>query len=407
MRNSVGMSKNGKVIAVGANENDVHGRNSGHVRVFGFEGGAIGWKQMGVDINGKSAFEFTGSAVDLSADGHTLAVGAHAEGTTSGHVRVYTYRASDDSWHQKGADIVGEEAYDYSGAAIDMSDDGNIVAVGAYKNGWMMNGHVRVYRFNKGKWVQIGKDIDGEEVFSQSGVSVSLSANGYTLAVGAKENNGANGMVYHAGHVRIYKWTGKTWSQQGLDINGEGQHDYSGSAVDMSDDGSIVAIGAYLNDGNGADAGHVRIYEWSRGGKWVQMGKDIDGQAAYDNFGISVDLSSNGRTIAIGAWGNDNAAGMNAGHAQVYTFEGYNKGWVQKGASMVGEAAWDHSGSSVDISGDGHIVAVGARWNDENGNNAGHVRVWSSCAHLGDEDGDTHYSTDHPSAHFHPHRLPH
>jgi hypothetical protein len=38
-------------------------------------------------------------------------------------------------------------------------------------------------------------------------------------------------------------------------------NDQSGSSVSLSSDGSTVAIGATKNDGNGSDAGHVRIYE--------------------------------------------------------------------------------------------------------------------------------------------------
>ena len=35
----------------------------------------------------------------------------------------------------------------------------------------------------------------------------------------------------------------------------------SGVSVSLSSDGTIVAIGALYNDGNGPDAGHVRVYE--------------------------------------------------------------------------------------------------------------------------------------------------
>ena len=58
----------------------------------------------------------------------------------------------------------------------------------------------------------------------------------------------------------------------------------------MSSDGTRVAIGATVNDGNGTSAGHVRVYAES-GGTWTQVGTDIDGEAAYDysgNVGIDV-----------------------------------------------------------------------------------------------------------------------
>ena len=39
--------------------------------------------------------------------------------------------------------------------------------------------------------------------------------------------------------------------------------DHSGIQVDISDDGNTLAIGARRNDGNGENAGHVRIYDWN------------------------------------------------------------------------------------------------------------------------------------------------
>lgn len=50
------------------------------------------------------------------------------------------------------------------------------------------------------------------------------------------------------------------WTQQGQAINGENSQDYSGSSLSLSSDGTVVAIGARYNDGNGKDSGHVREY---------------------------------------------------------------------------------------------------------------------------------------------------
>ena len=75
--------------------------------------------------------------------------------------------------------------------------------------------------------------------------------------------------------------------QIGQDIDGEAAWDYSGNSVSMNAAGDRVAIGADYNDGNGNVAGHVRIYEWS-GTSWSQKGQDIDGEAAGDYSGTSV-----------------------------------------------------------------------------------------------------------------------
>ena len=123
---------------------------------------------------------------------------------------------------------------------------------------------------------QLGADIDGEAAGDQSGWSVSLSSDGTTVAIGARLNDG-NGN--NAGHVRIYEYSSGSWTQLGADIDGEAAGDHSGYSVSLSSDGTRVAIGAAGNDGNGNDAGHVRIYEYSSG-SWTQLGADIDGEAA-------------------------------------------------------------------------------------------------------------------------------
>ena len=66
-------------------------------------------------------------------------------------------------------------------------------------------------------------------------------------------------------------------TQIGSNLDGEAANDRNGHSVAISEDGSIVAIGAYLNDGNGTNAGHVRVYQ-NNSGTWTQIGSDIDGE---------------------------------------------------------------------------------------------------------------------------------
>ena len=90
-------------------------------------------------------------------------------------------------------------------------------------------------------------------------------------------------------------------TQKGSDIDGEASNDYSGGSVSLSSNGSIVAIGASGNDGNGSNSGHVRVYEYSSDGtpNWTQKGSDIDGAAAGDGFGSSVSLSADGSKLLL------------------------------------------------------------------------------------------------------------
>ena len=98
----------------------------------------------------------------------------------------------------------------------------------------------------------------------------------------------------------MYEYSGSAWVQRGSDIDGEAASDQSGYSVSLSSDGSIVAIGAIENDGTASNAGHTRVYEWN-GSAWIQKGGDIDGELGSDLSGISVSLSSDGSIVAIGA----------------------------------------------------------------------------------------------------------
>ncbi|MBJ7432915.1 MAG: hypothetical protein JHC62_00510, partial [Microbacteriaceae bacterium] len=174
-------------------------------------------------------------------------------------------------------------------------------------------------------WTQLGADIDGEAASDYSGTSVSFSSDGSRVAIGAPRNDGAGS---NAGQVRVYDWTGTAWAQVGSDINGENEYSNLGSSVSLSADGSRVAIGAKQNNGSGAYSGHVRVYDLVTG-VWTQVGADIDGEAASDYSGTSVSLSSDGSRVAIGAPQND-GAGANAGHVRVYDL--VTGVWTQVGA---------------------------------------------------------------------------
>ena len=194
---------------------------------------------------------------------------------------------------------------------MSLSADGTRVAVGAYTNdGSGSNaGHVRVFQWSGGQWAQLGSDIDGEAANEYFGKSVSLSANGTRVAVGAYGNNN------NQGTVRAFEWNGAAWVQLGSDIDGEAAGDRAGSAVSLSADGARIAVGAPKSHA-GSSAGHVRVFEWS-GGAWVQQGNNIDGEAAGDQSGKSVSLSADGARVAVGAHKNV-GAGIDAGHARVY-----------------------------------------------------------------------------------------
>ena len=316
---SVSLSDDGSVVAIGAHRNDGTGTNAGHVRIYENSNGT--WTQIGSDIDGEAIDDHSGNSVSLSGDGSVVAIGAYdndGNGSASGHVRIY--ENSNGTWTQIGSDIDGEASEDYSGTSVSLSNDGSIVAIGAIYNAGVngaQSGHVRIYENDNGTWTKIGDDIDGEAANDQSGHSISLSGDGSTIAIGATRNDG-NGS--NSGHVRIYENINGTWTQIGSDIDGEAADDASGNSVSLSYDGSTVAIGAYDNDGNGSSSGHVRIYQ-NIDGTWTKTAEDIDGEAANDNSGWAVSLSNDGSTIAIGGYLND-SNGSSSGHVRIYQNSG-------------------------------------------------------------------------------------
>ena len=376
---SVSVSSDGTRVAIGSISNTGSGSTSGHVRVYDWNSGTSLWTQVGQDIDGEAAGDNSGHSVSMSADGTRVAIGAISNdgtATNDGHVRVYEW--DNVSWSQVGNDIDGEAAYDYSGYSVSMSSDGTRVAIGAKQNdgNGSNSGHVRVYDWNSGTslWTQMGLDIDGEAAGDQSGYSVSMSPDGTRVAIGAPYNDSAAGS--DSGHVRVYEWDNVSWSQVGNDIDGDAAGDYFGQSVSMSSDGTRVAIGAPYNDSAaGSNSGHVRVYDWN-GTQWNKVGLDIDGDAAGDFFGHSVSMSSDGTRVAIGAPG-DTWGAARAGHVRVYVESSGT--WTQVGADTNGEADYDEFGYSVSMSSDGTRVAIGARGNDGDGGgqNAGHVRVYS------------------------------
>ena len=415
----VSSSSDGNVVAIGEIASD-------RVKVYEWIGGA--WSQKGADIDGETAGDASGFAVALSSDGNIVAIGANGNddaATQAGHVRVYAWSGS--AWVQRGADIDGEASLDQSGFSVSLSDDGTIVAIGAIGNdgAGSFAGHVRVYQYDADKdaevtdqtasdfgpigWNRLGADIDGEVSSDSSGHSVSLSSDGTIVAIGANNNDGGG---TETGQVRVYQYdadkdtavTDQTasdfgpigWNRLGADIDGEADYDRSG-VVSLSSDGTVVAIGAYANDGGGDLAGHVRVYEWNSGtSAWDQKGADIDGETAGDYSGASISLSSDGTIVAIGAASNDDG-GSNTGQVRVYEYKTiteteYDNGntanttgaagvpviitggeswgastkfWVQQGDDIDGEysssgGSWgEESGFSVSLSSDGNLVVVG------------------------------------------------
>lgn len=329
--------------------------------------------QLGEDIDGETADDESGWHLSLSSDGNIIAIGAQRNDGSfddAGHVRVYTFESG--VWTQLGDDIDGEETGDRSGRDVSLSSDGGTLAIGASWNDGSFDeaGHVRIYKFESDVWIQLGSDIDGEALMDHSGGTVSLSSDGTIVAIGATLNDGA---AINAGHVRVYKFEADEWIQLGDDIDGEGATDLFGGSISLSSDGTIVAIGGIGNDGFASNAGHVQVYQYDAD-VWTQLGEDITGDEADAQCGYSASLSSEGDIVAIGARGANGESGPVSGHVRVYKYE--SGSWTQLGGDIDGENAGDQSGHSVSLSSEGNIVSMGTHINSDAGSYSGHARVF-------------------------------
>ncbi len=97
-------------------------------------------------------------------------------------------------------------------------------------------------------------DVDGKVSGDKSGLSVGMSSDGNTVAVGAPDENGDR-----SGHVRVFQCIESTsaWTQMIADIDGEASGDISGYSVSLLWDDNTVA------PSNGVKSGHVGIFKWN------------------------------------------------------------------------------------------------------------------------------------------------
>ena len=133
------------------------------------------------------------------------------------------------SLQQIYSNIQGENYADLSGCTIAISDDGTTLIVGAHENdhGGRASGHARIWRENGSSWTYLG-EINGDSTQDRLGLSVAISDDGNIVAVGAPrdDNNGNN----QSGSVEVHQYSGSgtSWSRLGSAINGEAANDYLG-----------------------------------------------------------------------------------------------------------------------------------------------------------------------------------
>lgn len=373
----VAIAKDGKTMIVGAIKHPGGGDQRGQVTVYTFDGI---WKPMGQSFYGQADMERLGYAVDISDDGQIIAIGSQnhpGSGISRGRTRIYQWE--ENRWTQMGPDINGEADYDFSGACIALSGDGESIIIGAHSSdiGGPNRGYARIFSWNSNssKWEQLGSNISGVSDHDDCGCGVAISKDGQTIITSSPGNddNGNN-----SGYTRVYYWDNNVWNQKGTPLSSGNADDRSGWAVKLSENGNTLAFGAFGFDGSGNNRGLVRIYEWN-GNAWVQKGQDLTGTADSDEFGYSLSLSGDARRIAIGA---PFAAGDGSykGMVSIYSWDTISLKWSQNPQIILGENANDENGLGLQFSADGKFLAIGSPGNKGDGAptaKRGQVRVFS------------------------------
>ncbi len=232
------------------------------------------------------------------------------------------------------------------GYSASISSDGRTIVAGAQGSNFR-TGAAYVYKWNGSSWVQTKLTASDGYEGDEFGSAVSVSATGNTVAVGAYwANVGAN---VHQGAAYIYKWNGSSWDETKLTASDGAAGDSFGYFLSISSDGKTVAAGAYQTNA-------VYVYKWN-GSQWTETKVTPSDSAAVNNF--SVAISPDGAVLVVGALGVDIGANTNQGAAYIFTWDGSFWTETQKLTASDG-AAGDLFGISVSASSNGNTVLIGA-----------------------------------------------
>ena len=362
--------------------------------------------------------DYFGRAVAVSADGSTLAVGANYEDGGSTLVNglynndvgisgaVYVYRRVGGIWaFEAYIKASNTGASDEFGVALALSDDGSTLAVGARDedgtgsgvgpvddNGGTDCGAAYVYQRTGSTWAfetSIKASNTGND--DEFGNSLALSGDGNVLAIGARLEDSSSSLVDGAsnedatdsGAVYVYRRS-VVWSFEAfIKAVQTSPFDEFGNALALSQNGSVLAIGAHLEDSDGRGVGTVPnelatgsggVYIYRHAAGWT-LGEFIKATntGREDEFGVSVALSSDGNVLAVGAQHEDGGrdgvgaafdeGALESGAAYIYRFAGGS--WrAEAFIKAPNSDRNDQFGLALSLSRDGSTLAVGAPFED-------------------------------------------
>ncbi len=328
--------------------------------------------QLGAAVN---------AAGDVNNDGYPdIIIGARGDGQPTGLTGwAYVYSGFNGNLIQSYA---GENAGDYFGSRVtgigdvngDYYDD---FAIGATLNGEIAEGSGKVYIYS-------GQTLDTLYTLTGSQINTRLGA---ILAPAGDVNNddsldflvGTHEYPLAGRLSHVYVYTGVsgsliyTFAEENVgDGVGATQHSAAGAHDVNNDNYDDIIVGAYKNDDGGTDAGKVYIYSGLTG----DTIKTFVGGSAYDSLGFSVDFIDD-----LNGDGNDDIimSALGAGTGKVYVLAGttWETLFVFDGET-AGDWFGNTAGNAGDVDGDSYAdIAVGARYNDAGGTDAGRAYLFS------------------------------
>eukprot|EP00980_Cylindrotheca_fusiformis_P015012 scaffold4127_cov126-Cylindrotheca_fusiformis.AAC.8 len=195
---SVALSRDGRTLAIGVPERtwwrsqDPYGAKFppalGHVRVYRRLFATDDPVQL-TGIDGVDKCDFCGGSVALSEDGSVFAFGCPSTCDGTGYVRVFYWVQNEGgdetqgTWKQRGKNIVGW-SNTWFGFTIDLSDDGNILAIGGPKGSYAEVYQWKDTNTDTDVWEQLGQTLYRPDAVD-FGVTVSLSIRPYSSCVSA------------------------------------------------------------------------------------------------------------------------------------------------------------------------------------------------------------------------------
>jgi len=315
--NQIDISFDGNTIIVGARYEDTGASNVGSTYIF-VRSGSTWSQQAKLQASDKQLSDSFGISCSISNDGNTCVVGAYLEDTGGSNAgAAYVFTRSGSTWTQQqkiqSSDI---QANDYFGLySSSMSGDGNTLFVGAFGEdaGGNMAGAGYIFVRSGSTWSQQAKlmasDAQAEDSFSMSST---ISEDGNILVVGAylEDTGGSN-----TGAIYIFKRVGISWSQhQKIQVSNLQVNDRFGNSCSISNDGSTLIIGSF---GENDNAGAAYVFVRS-GSTWTQRQKlvssDVD---TGDRFGCGCSVSDDGNTCVVSA-NYENTGGTSAGAAYIF-----------------------------------------------------------------------------------------